>query len=122
MSRVRRAITSGNFDDPRDVRLFALLAWTGVLAQRLDRSERRTAVRRIKKLVALPAAQYSELEPISPLAHALGQVAYREEVDILQEVVGDFLSGDPMSVDLGGGFESGGFGGGSDSGGGDASN
>lgn len=113
LSRVRRAIVRGNFDEPRDVRLFALLAWTGVLAQRLDRSERRSAARQIKKLLAPPPASHSELEPISPIAHALGQVAYREQIDFVQEVLGDFTSGNSISVDFGGGFS----GGASDSGG-----
>jgi hypothetical protein len=123
LARLRRGMVSGSFGDVRDLRLFALLAWTGVLAQRLDRSDRKAAARRIRKLMTPPEAQYTELEAIPPIARALGQVAFREEVDILQDIVGDFLSGDSIGVDLGGGFDTGGMdSGGSDSGGGDSGN
>jgi hypothetical protein len=107
LARVRRGIETGTFERERDQALFALLAWTGVLAQRLSRSERRTAVKRLKALLALPPAQDSVFEPIPAIAHALGQVAYRQEMDIVHDIVSDVLSGDGVSVDLGGGFEGG---------------
>jgi hypothetical protein len=111
-ARIRRGIETGTFEEERDEALFALLAWTGVLAARLSRSERRTAVKRLKTLLTLPPAQDSVFEPIPPVAHALGQVAYRQEMDILHDIVSDVLSGDGVSVDLGGGYEGGGDAGG----------
>jgi hypothetical protein len=119
-ARIRRGIETGEFDDERDQALFGLLAWTGVLAQRLSRSERRTAAKRLKALLTAPAAQDSVFEPIPPIAHALGQVAYRQEIDIVHDIVSDVLSGDGVSVDLGGGYEGGGGDGGG--GGGDGGN
>ena len=114
-ARLRRCIVYDGFESPRDIQLFALLAWSGVLASRLARSERHRAQRRLRALLAMPAAHHNELGPIQPIAAAIGSVAFREEMDVVWEMVGDLVGGDPVTFDGGGG--DGGGGGGGDGGG-----
>lgn len=100
-----------------------LLAWSGVLAQRLARSERRRAQGRLKALLSPPAAQDTDFGPIPPVAAAIGSVAYREQMDHVWEMVNDLLSGDPVTFDAGGmgpASESGGVGDGGGGGGGES--
>ncbi len=101
--RLQQCVRSGRFETRRDRDVFVVLAWTGVLAQRLSRSERRTAGRRLKDALRAPEARYSELDHDSPLGRAVGEVAYREQVDVLQEAIGDLVAGDSVTIDLGGG-------------------
>jgi hypothetical protein len=122
-ARLRRCIVYEGLRSPRDVELFVLLVWSGVLARRLSRSERTRAQRRLRALFAPPPSQDSSFAPIPPIAAALGSVAFREEMDHAWEMVNDLLSGDPITFDgggsgSGGGGEVGGVGGG-ESGGGD---
>ena len=119
--KLRRRIVTDGFESPRDVELFVLLVWTGVLARRLDRSEGRSASQRLKRLLTPPAAKDSAFEPIPPIAAALGSVAFREEMDHVWEMVNDLLSGDSITFDPGGsgGGWGGGGGGGAGDGGGD---
>jgi hypothetical protein len=120
LGRLRRCIIESGFQERQDLELFVLLAWTGVLARRLERSERSTARRRLKSLFTPVAAQHSALASIPPAAAALGAVAFREEMDQVGEMVNDLLSGDTITFDLSGGSlggrEGGAFG---DAGGGD---
>lgn len=109
LARLRRCIAEDDFADPRDVELFLLLAWTGLLTCRLEREERRVAVRRLRKLVdsddfgdwigtlearekttAAPSARSVE---IPEWARALGTVALREEIDLVAELVADVAGG-----------------------------
>ena len=122
-ARLRRCIVYEGLRTPRDVELFVLLAWSGVLAHRLSRSERTRAQRRLRALFTPPPSQDSPFAPIPPIAAALGAVAYREEMDHAWEMVNDLLSGDPITFDGGGGGgggggDGGGAGGGGESGGG----
>ena len=56
-ARLRRCIVYEGLRSPRDVELFVLLAWSGVLAHRLSRSERTRAQRRLRALFAPPPSQ-----------------------------------------------------------------
>ena len=116
--RLRRRIVTDGFESPRDVELFVLLVWTGVLARRLDRADGRRASQRLKGLLTPPAAKDSAFEPIPPIAAALGSVAFREEMDHVWEMVNDLLDGDSITFDPGGSGGGGGGGGGGDGGGG----
>lgn len=98
--------------------IFALLAWSGVLEHRLTRSELWVARRRMKQLNGLREDRYVPMDETTPEVQALGRIAWREEMDIIQEAIGDLLTGGPDDVtfDLGdgGGGSGDGGGGGSD--------
>ncbi len=102
-----------------------LLAWSGVLASRLSREERRIAARRLRKLVRSPEladsrqASLSGQAPEPEWVSALGRVAHEAQGDLLREAASDLLSGDSgfNAVSLGeadGGSWGGSQGGGSD--------
>ena len=118
-TRLQRGIEKG-FETPADALVFALLAWCGVLRQRLTRSELWHARHRIKELNGLKKDPYVAMDVTSPEVEALGRIAWREEMDILQEAIGDLVTGGPSDVtfDLGGGGDGGGGGGGDGGGGG----
>ena len=117
-ARLKRGIEKG-FETPGDALVFALLAWSGVLRQRLTRSELWHARHRIKQLNGLPQDRYVAMGVTTPEVEALGRIAWNEEMDILQEAIGDLLTGGPGDVtfDLGGGGDGGGDGGGGGGGG-----
>jgi hypothetical protein len=116
-ARLRRGIETG-FEHPQDATVFVLLAWSGVLRRRLTRSELWHARHRLRQLNGLREDRYVAMDEASPEIHALGQIAYHEQMDVLQEAVGDLLTGGDVTFDLGGGGDGGG-GGGGDGGGGD---
>ena len=47
---LQEAIRADSLADGRDTELFVLLAWSGVLAQRLPKHERRTAANRLRRV------------------------------------------------------------------------
>ncbi len=117
--RVRLGIEKG-FVRQREIELCLLLAWAGVLQNRLTRSERRTMGKRLRLLLLDPEKAGAQHHEIPAVADALGRIAFDEQMDIVQEAVGDLLSGDAVTFDVGGGGGGGdgGGGGGGDGGGG----
>lgn len=108
--QLKRAIDNG-LRDERDITLFVLLAWSGVLRQRLTRGERNSARQTLKRLLAAPDPNPGSVEPIPKFAAALGEVAFRQEVSMINELLTDVLSGDEATFDLPGGYVQGGDGG-----------
>ena len=116
-ARLKRSLEKG-FERPEDALVFALLGWSGVLRQRLTRSELWTARHRSRELSGLRADPYVPMQEVSAEAEAIGRIIWHQGMDIIQEAIGDLLTGGPGEVtfDLGGGGEGGGGdgGGGSD--------
>lgn len=95
--RLRRCIRDDEYPEPRDRELLLLLAWSGVLAQRSTKVERRLAARRLRKL-----GMGSQLAALMPQASSIAALA----------------CADLVSAGFGppGGFGGGGGGGGGDGG------
>jgi len=96
-----------------DKQLFVLLAWTGVLARRLNRSERRVAVLRLRKLGRSLADAPREGAVSSAAITALVFAGGGDSFD-----TGSLV--DSSGLDSGGGGDGGDFGGGDFGGGGDS--
>jgi len=125
--RLQRCLDQDDFPEPRDRELAILLAWSGVLARRLSRDQRRIAARRLRKL-----ARSLELDGLwqAPLSgtlaepewvNAVGRVAYDFQSDLLHGALSDLATGGLNAVGLsgaGGDSWSGSDGGGSNYGGG----
>ena len=92
--------------------------WCGVLQRRLTRSERKAVAKRLKTVLLDQETEGAREHGIDETAWALGRVAYGEQMDIVQEAIGDLLSGDTVTIDVGGGSGGDGGGGGGDGGGG----
>jgi hypothetical protein len=112
--RLRRCIRDDEFPEPRDRELLVLLAWSGVLANRLSRDERRIALRRLRGIAGRQPeesgvwqAPGGGRQPAWEGTWALGAVAALGGADLLVDgAAGDFGGAD------GGALDAGGFGGG----------
>jgi hypothetical protein len=116
--RLRRCIRDDEFPQQRDRELLLLLAWSGVLAHRLSREERKIALRRLRGIAerqpeesGVWSAPASGRQPAWEGTWALGAVAALGGADLLV----DGASGDFGGAD-GGAFDAGGFGGGGEGG------
>lgn len=97
--QLRHGIDAG-FESSLDRDLFVLLAWSGVLATRLSRSERTSARRRLTRMMKAPSAALTSPTPVDAITSALGQVVYRQEVHEVQSFVHALLTADGFPFDL----------------------
>lgn len=95
--RLQRCLDQDDFPEPRDRELAILLAWSGVLARRLSRGQRRIAVRRLRKLArSLERDGLWQGAPLSGTVAALavGRVAHDDfQSDLLHGALSDFATG-----------------------------
>ena len=111
-ARVKQNIEKG-FERPEDALIFALLAWSGVLKQRLTPSEIWVARWRSRDLSALATGDtYEPMRRATPEAVATAPIVWLQQMEIVQEAIGDLLSGGEVTFELGGGEAGGGFEGG----------
>jgi hypothetical protein len=64
-NRLRGALLDDDSPAAREMSLILLLAWSGILPNRLTRAERRTAVRRLRRLVSKPLFSATLQAPLS---------------------------------------------------------
>ncbi len=103
--RLRACLRDDDFPEARDCELAVLLAWSAVLPQRLSRDEWRVAVRRLRKLVAVPSARQVALSGRQPMTEgvlALGLVGSLASTDWLSDVSAE-SGGGQAGFDTGGG-------------------
>ena len=93
-NRVRRCLRDDDFADPHDRALVVLLAWTGVLARRLSRDERRVALRRLRVLSRSPMLVAAGGGPGE--ADALADTLHS---DLVCDAAVDFAAGDACGLD-----------------------
>jgi hypothetical protein len=108
--RLRRCIRDDEFPQQRDRELLLLLAWSGVLARRLSREERKIALRRLRGIAGQQPdesgvwrAPLSGRQPRWEGTWALGAVAALGGADLLVDgASGDFGGADGGAFDAGG--------------------
>ena len=107
-NRLSSCLRDDELSEPRDRVLTLLLAWSGVLAQRLSRDERRIAARRLRPLIRagqlgeVPGAPTSGQAPAPDWLDALGLVAVGLHGSLIADVISDFGHGDFGGLDSGG--------------------
>jgi hypothetical protein len=120
-ARLRTAINEGEAEDQRDWVLLVLLAYSGLLAGRLSKSERRAAARMLRRVLREGRTgawdvPLSGEQPVNAAVMALGRLGFDATTELLDSTLGD-IAGDLV----GGGDGGGGDGGSGGGGGGDGS-
>ncbi|HEX8648589.1 MAG TPA: hypothetical protein VF715_16970 [Thermoleophilaceae bacterium] len=112
--RLRETIAAGAAEDPRDVLLLALLAYSGLLAGRLTKGERRRAARMLWRVLRQERtgawdAPLSGEQSVNQAVMALGRPGFDATTELLDMSLGDIV-GDLAGGDGGGGGDPGGGG------------